>query len=389
MHAGRIIFAQLMDFLPTHEFNRCVRRYRGNHKVRRFSCRDQFLCMAFAQLTARESLRDIETCLRSMKHKLFHAGFRATVARNTLAKANENRHWRIYADLATVLIAQARRLYAGETFAVDLDQTVYAFDSTTIDLCLTLFPWAQFRRRKSAVKLHTLIDLRGNIPCFIHVSGGRMADVTSLDLLPIEAGSFYVMDRGYTDFERLYRFTQGLASFIIRAKSDLDFAYRAHRTVDKSTGLRSDTTIRLRGPKSATRYPELLRRINYYASDIDKRFVFLTNNFSLPALTIARLYKCRWQVELFFKWIKHYLRIKAFYGTSVNAVKTQVWIAVCVYVLVAIVKKELAIHRTMGEIMQILSITLFENTPLLQAFSLKCTEINNIQNHNQLSLFDF
>ena len=289
MHAGRIIFAQLMDFLPTHEFNRCVRRYRGNNKVRRFSCRDQFLCMAFAQLTARESLREIETCLRSMKHKLFHAGFRATVARNTLAKANENRDWRIYADLATVLIAQARRLYAGEAFAVDLDQTVYAFDSTTVDLCLTLFPWAQFRRHKSAVKLHTLIDLRGNIPCFIHVSGGRMADVTSLDLLPIEAGSFYVMDRGYTDFERLYRFTQSLAFFIIRAKRDLDFAYRAHRKVDKSTGLRSDTTIRLRGPKTSTRYPDPLRRITYYAADIDRRFVFLTNNFSLPALTIAQL----------------------------------------------------------------------------------------------------
>ena len=303
MHAGRIIFAQLMDFLPTHEFNRCVRRYRGNNKVRRFSCRDQFLCMAFAQLTARESLREIETCLRSMKHKLFHAGFRATVARNTLAKANENRDWRIYADLATVFIAQARRLYAGEAFAVDLDQTVYAFDSTTVDLCLALFPWAQFRRRKSAVKLHTLIDLRGNIPCFIHVSGGRMADVTSLDLLPIEAGSFYVMDRGYTDFERLYRFTQGLAFFIIRAKRDLAFAYRAHRKVDKSTGLRSDATIRLRGPKTSTRYPDSLRRITYYASDIDRRFVFLTNNFSLPALTIAQLYKSRWQVELFFKWI--------------------------------------------------------------------------------------
>lgn len=389
MHAGRIIFSQLMDFLPAHEFNRCVRRYRGNHKVRRFSCRDQFLCMAFAQLTARESLRDIETCLRSMKHKLFHAGFRATVARNTLAKANESRHWRIYADLATVLISQARRLYAGETFAVDLDQTVYAFDSTTIDLCLTLFPWAQFRRRKSAVKLHTLIDLRGNIPCFIHVSGGRMADVTSLDLLPIEAGSFYVMDRGYTDFQRLYRFTQSLAFFIIRAKRDLDFACRAHRKVDKSTGLRSDITIRLRGPKTSTRYPDPLRRIHYYASDIDKRFVFLTNNFTLPALTIAQLYKSRWQVELFFKWIKQHLRIKAFYGTSVNAVKTQVWIAVCVYVLVAIVKKELAIDRSMGEILQILSITLFEQTHLLQAFSHDSTTMATGSCHNQLSLFEF
>jgi len=389
MHAGRIIFAQLMDFFPTHEFNRCVRRYRGNYKVRRFSCRDQFLCMAFAQLTGRESLRDIETCLRSMRHKLFHAGFRATVARNTLAKANENRDWRIYADLAAVLIAHARRLYAGEAFAVDLDQTVYAFDSTTVDLCLTLFPWAQFRRRKSAVKLHTLIDLRGNIPCFVHVSGGRMADVTSLDLLPIEAGSFYVMDRGYTDFERLYRFTQGLAFFIIRAKRDLDFAYRAHREVDKSTGLRSDTTIRLRGPKTSKRYPAPLRRIHYYAAEIDKRFVFLTNNFALPALTIAQLYQCRWQVELFFKWIKQYLRIKAFYGTSINAVKIQVWVAVCVYVLVAIIKKELKIARSLGEILQILSISLFEKTPLLQAFSRDSLTMGNDLNHKQLSLFDF
>lgn len=389
MHAGRIIFAQLMDFLPTHEFKRCVTRYRGNRKVRRFSCRDQFLCMAFAQLTYRESLRDIETCLRAMQSKLYHAGFRGAIRRSTLADANESRDWRIYADFAAMLIDHARRLYRNEDFGVALKQTVYAFDSTTVDLCLSLFPWAQFRRHKSAVKLHTLIDLRGNIPCFIHVSGGRMADVTSLDLLPIEAGSFYVMDRGYTDFERLYRFTQGLAFFIIRAKRDLDFAYRAHRKVDRSTGLRSDTTIRLRGPKTSTRYPDLLRRITYYASDIDRRFVFLTNNFSLPALTIAQLYKSRWQVELFFKWIKQYLRIKAFYGTSVNAVKTQVWIAVCVYVLVAIIKKELRTDRSMGEILQILSISLFEKTPLLQAFSLECTEINNTQNHNQLSLFDF
>ena len=389
MHAGRIIFAQLMDFLPTHEFNRCVARYRGNYRMRRFSCWDQFLCMAFAQLTYRESLRDIETCLRSMAHKLYHAGIRATVARNTLAKANENRDWRIYADLATVLIARARHLYADEAFAVDLDQTVYAFDSTTIDLCLSLFPWAQFRRRKSAVKLHTLLDLRGNIPCFVHVSGGRMADVTSLDMLPIEAGSFYVMDRGYTDFERLYRFTQGLAFFIIRAKRDLHFVRRASREVDKSTGLRSDNTIRLCGPKTSTLYPDPLRRISYYAADIDKRFVFLTNNFALPALTIAQLYKSRWQVELFFKWIKQYLRIKAFYGTSINAVKTQVWIAVCVYVLVAIVKKELRIDRSLGEILQILSIALFEKTPILQAFSHDLLTMENGLNHNQLSLFDF
>jgi hypothetical protein len=311
------------------------------------------------------------------------------VARNTLAKANELRDWRIYADFAAVLIAHARRLYAKDSFAVDLDQTVYAFDSTTIDLCLTLFPWAKFRRRKSAVKLHTRIDLRGNIPCFVHVSGGKMADVTSLDLLPIEAGSFYVMDRGYTDFERLYRFTQGLAFFIIRAKRDLDFVRRAYRQVDKTTGLRSDSTIRLCGPKTSTLYPDPLRRICYYAADIDKRFVFLTNNFALPALTIALLYKCRWQVELFFKWIKQYLRIKAFYGTSINAVKTQLWIAVCVYVLVAIVRKELKIERSMGEILQIPSICLFEKTPILQAFSQDSLTMENGVDHNQLLLFNF
>jgi len=389
MNAEQTIFSQLLDFLPTYEFNRCVSRYRGNYRMRQFSCRDQFLCMAFAQLTYRESLRDIETCLRAMSHKLYHAGFRATIARSTLADANELRDWRIYADFAAVLIARARELYAKDSFAVDLEQTVYAFDSTTIDLCLTLFPWAQFRRRKSAVKLHTLIDLRGNLPGFVHVSGGKMADVTSLDLLPIEAGAFYVMDRGYTDFERLYRFTQGMAFFIIRAKRDLDFARRACREVDKTTGLRSDLTIILCGPKTSGLYPDPLRRVSYYAADIDKRFVFLTNNFNLPALTIAQLYKCRWQVELFFKWIKQYLRIKAFYGNSINAVKTQVWIAVCVYVLVAIVKKELKIERSLGEILQILSISLFEKMPLLQAFSLECTQDNMFGDCNQLSLFDF
>ena len=389
MNAGQTIFSQLMDFLPTHEFNRCVRRYRGNHRVRRFSCRDQFLCMAFAQLTYRESLRDIETCLRSVRHKLYHAGFRAIVARNTLAKANQRRDWRLYADFASVLIHHARQLYLHEAFGVDLEQTVYAFDSTTIDLCLSLFPWAQFRRRKSAVKLHTLIDLRGNIPCFVHVSSGRVADVTTLDLLPVEAGAFYVMDRGYTDFARLHRFTRGSAFFIIRAKRGMDFARRASREVDKSTGLRSDITIRLRGPRTATLYPDPLRRISYHAADIDKRFVFLTNNFTLPALTIAQLYKCRWQVELFFKWIKQNLRIKAFYGTSANAVKTQVWIAVCVYVLVAIAKKELRIDRSMGEMLQILSISLFEKTPLFQAFSHDITPMEEGLDRNQLSLFDF
>jgi len=389
MHAGRIVFAQLMDFLPKHEFHRCVRRYRGNRRVRRFSCLDQFLSMAFAQLTYRESLRDIETCLRAMQSKLYHVGIRGATSRSTLADANETRDWRIYADLGAGLIAQARRLYLHDDFGIALDQTAYAFDSTTVDLCLSLFPWAQFRRHKSAVKLHTLIDLRGNIPCFVHVSSGRVADVTVLDLLPIEAGAFYVIDRGYTDFARLHTFTEGLAFFVIRAKRDLDYARRDYREVDKSTGLRSDSTILLSGPRTATLYPDPLRRIIYYAADIDKRFVFLTNNFSLPALTIAQLYKRRWQVELFFKWIKQYLRIKAFYGTSVNAVKTQVWIAVCVYVLVAIVKKELKIERSLGEILQILSITLFEKTSILQAFSHECTTTNMTHDRNQLSLFEF
>ena len=362
MHAGQFILAQLTDFLPMHEFHRCVNRYRGDFRIRRFSCWDQFLCMFFAQLTYRESLRDIETCLRAMHSKLYHAGFRGIVARNTLAKANENRDWRIWADFAAVLIATARALYAHEPMVVDLDNAIYAFDSTTIDLCLTLFPWAKFRRRKSAVKLHTLLDLRGNIPCFIHISSGRMPDVKSLDLLPLEPGAFYVFDKGYIDFARLYRFTREMAFFVTRAKRDMVYVRRGRRRVDKSTGLRSDQTIVLCGPKTSDRYPAPLRRIAYYAEDLDKRFTFLTNNFSLPALSIALLYKCRWSVELFFKWIKQYLRIKAFYGTSPNAVKTQVWIGVCVYVLVAIIRKEMRIERSMSEILQILSVCLFEKT---------------------------
>ena len=389
MNSGRIIFSQLLDYLPMHEFHQCVRRYHGNRRTRKFSCAEQLLAMMFAQLTFRESLRDIATCLRAVKPKLYHIGFRGAVSRSTLADANEVRDWRIYAYLAAVLIARARNLYANDSFGLDLKETVYAFDSTTIDLCLSLFPWAQFRRHKSAVKLHTLIDLRGNIPCFVHVSGGSMADVRSLDILPIEAGAFYVMDRGYIDFQRLYRFTQGLAFFVTRAKRDLDFTRQSYREVDKTTGLRSDQTIVLCGPKTSERYPVPLRRISYYATDIDKRFAFLTNNFTLPALTIAQLYKCRWQVELFFKWINQNLRINAFYGTSTNAVKTQVWIAVCVYVLVAIIKKELNIERSLGEILQILSISLFEKMPILQAFSLECTETNMFSDCNQLSLFDF
>jgi transposase len=369
MDSGKLVFAQLMDFLPRRDFDTCVRRYGGNRRPRGFSCRDQFLCLAFAQLTFRESLRDIETCLRALKPKLYHAGFRGRVSRSTLADADRAHDWRIFADFAQVLIGRARNLYAGEPLAVKLERTVYALDSTTIDLCLSLFPWARFRRHKSAVKLHTLLDLRGNIPSFMRVSPGKTSDVTVLDCLPIEPGSFYVMDRGYIDFRRLHRFTSCSAFFVTRAKRGLDFSRRARRPVDKTTGLRSDQTIVLAGPKSSRLYPDPLRRIVYYDAENDRRFVFLTNNFTLAALTIARLYKCRWQVELFFKWIKQHLRIKTFYGTSENAVKTQVWIAISVYVLVAIVKKELGVEQSLHEILQILSVTLFEKTPIFQALS--------------------
>jgi hypothetical protein len=389
MDPGRIAFAHLMDFLPSHEFNRCVRRYRGNRRLRRFSCWDQFLAMAFAQLTYRESLRDIETCLRALRPKLYHAGFRGLIARNTLAKANENRDWRIYADLAAMLIAQARALYADEPFAVDLDQAAYAFDSTTIDLCLALFPWAKFRRHKAAVKLHTLLDLRGNIPCFVHITSGKVHDVNALDHLILEPGAFYMLDRGYVDFARLYRFTQAGAFFVTRAKRRLDYSRRECRAIDRSTGLRADQTVTLNGPLTSRLYPDGLRRISYVDPDRDKRLVFLTNNFALPPLTIARLYRCRWQVELFFKWIKQHLRIKAFFGLSQNAVKTQVWIAVAVYVLVAIIKKELALPRSLNEILQILSIGLFEKTPVFKDFLLEGDEMENAMNHNQLQLFDF
>ena len=389
MHAGRFLFAQLMAFLPKREFDRCVHKYRGNYRTRRFSCFDQFLCMAFAQLTYRVSLRDIEICLNSLKPKLYHAGFRGNIARNTLAKANQHRDWRIYADFAGILIAQARQLYAGDPLSLELEQTVYAFDSTTIDLCLALFPWARFRQRKGAVKLHTLIDLRGNIPCFIHISSGKMHDVNALDHLPLEPGAFYVMDRGYIDFRRLYVFQVHMAFFVTRAKKNLQYRCRAQSRVDKSTGLRCDQTIVLTGSKTATEYPVPLRRVKYVDPETGKRLVFLTNNLVLDALTIAQLYKCRWQVELFFKWIKQHLRIKAFYGTSENAVKTQVWIAISVYVLVAIVKKELKLKRSLNDILQILSLTLFEKTPLFQALSQQIAPNKEGPRHNQLSLFDF
>jgi transposase len=389
MNTGKFLFAQLMAFLPKRSFDQFVRKYRGNYRVRKLSCYDQFLCMAFAQLTFRSSLRDIETCLNSLRPNLYHAGFRGTIARNTLAKANQIRNWRIYFDFATVLIAHARKLYAGQRMAVHLKKTIYAFDSTTIDLCLKLFPWARFRKRKAAVKLHTLIDLRGNIPCFVHISSGKMHDVNVLDLLILEPGAFYVMDRGYIDFARLYVFQQHVAFFVTRAKKNLQCRRIACRRVNKTTGLRCDQTIRLTGKDSRRNYPAPLRRIKYIDPETGKRFVFLTNNFVLSALTIAKLYKSRWQVELFFKWIKQNLRIKTFFGLSENAVRTQIWIAVSVYVLVAIVKKELKLERSMSEILQILSLSLFEKTPLFEALSRKNAQTVEGASHNPLSLFDF
>lgn len=369
MNRGRTIFAQLMDLLPLAEFRRCVERYRGDYKVQSFSCLDQFLCLAFAQLTCRESLRDIETCLRAHGSQLYHMGFRGDISRNTLAHANQQRDWRIYADFARRLIAQARALYQHEPFAVELDQTVYVFDSTTVDLCLSLFPWAQFRRRKSAVKVHTLLDLRGNIPTAVYVTGGQVHDVNLLDELALEAGAFYLLDRGYIDYRRLYQFTQALAFFVTRAQLDTRYRRCGWRPVDHATGVRSDQTIRLTGPKSSLRYPAPLRRIHYFDAEKQLRLIFLTNNFQLRALTIAQLYRARWQVELFFRWIKQHLRIRTFYGTSPNAVKTQVWVAITVYVLVAILKKELQLDLSLYQILQILSVTVFEKTPISWAFS--------------------
>jgi len=388
VHAGRLIFAQLMDFLPLAAFRRSVARYQGDYKVRGFSCLDQFLCLAFAQLTYRESLRDIETCLRAMQPKLYHMGIRGRVARSTLADANEARDWRIVADFAHVLIAIAKPLYAAEPFGVELAGTVYAFDSTTIDLCLALFPWARFRQTKGAIKLHTLLDLRGNIPEVVYISDGKLHDVKALDVLVLLPGAYYVLDRGYLDFGRLFRFQQAGAFFVTRAKTNLQYARRASHPVDKTTGLRCDQTIVLTGPKTATLYPLPLRRIRYTDPTTGKRLVFLTNNFTLPALTIAQLYKARWQVELFFKWIKQHLRIKAFYGTSPNAVKTQVWIAVSVYVLVAILKKRLGLPQSLYTILQVLSVTLFEKTPIYQALAQMPDTIAEDEGCNQLLLFD-
>ena len=388
MYSGQLVFAQLMEHLPLHTFRRCVQRYPSKYPTKTFSHLDQFLCMTFAQLTYRESLRDIETCLRAHQAKLYHLGIRGHVAKSTLADANELRDWRIYADFAMSLIQTARALYASDSFAGELEQTIYALDTTTIDLCLSVFPWARFRSTKAAVKMHTLLDLRGNIPSFVHISDGKMHEVNVLDILIPEAGSFYIMDRGFTDFARWFVLHQAQAFFIIRAKSNLTWRRLYSRAVDKSTGLRCDQTIVLTVPKARKNYPQHLRRIKFHDTEHDKEWVFLTNNFDLPALTIAQLYRWRWQVELFFKWIKQHLRIKRFYGITENAVKTQIWIAITVYVLVAIVKKRLNTQGSLYTILQILSLTLFEKTPLDQL--LKNTEIQMImtENNNQLNLFN-
>ena len=388
MNTGRTIFSQLVEFLPVHDFRKCVRRYRGDYKVLSFSCLDQFLCMAFAQLTYRESLRDIEACLRSVQSKLYHMGIRGGISRNTLANANENRNWRIYADFAQVLIHIARPLYINDPLAVDLEQTVYALDSTTIDLCLSLFPWARFRKHKGAVKMHALLDLRGNIPSFIKITDGKFHDVKVLDELIPEPGSYYVMDRGYLDFSRLYTLTQCMAFFVMRAKGNLQFRRVYSHPADKAAGIKSDQTISLTGFYSSKDYPDHLRRIRFFDLEKKKMLTFLTNDFSLPAESISLLYKSRWQIELFFKWIKQHLRIKAFFGTSENAVKTQIWIAISMYVLVAIIRKRLHLDMSLYTILQILSITVFEKRPLIQVLSNFDPGNQMNENANQLLLFD-
>ena len=388
MHTGKLVFSQVIDHLPLHIFQKCVNRYQGNYKVKNFSCLDQYLCMAFAQMTFRESLRDIEACLRAQKSKLYHMGIRAGISRNTLANANKVRDWRIYADFAQALIQTARRLYINEKFNFELENTAYALDSSTIDLCLSVFPWAHFRKTKAAIKLHTLLDLRGNIPTFIHITDGKPHDVNVLDILIPEAGSLYVMDRGYTDFARLYTMHQSTAFFVIRAKTNLKCQRIYSHPVDKTKGLRCDQTVRLTGFYTAKDYPEKLRRIKYYDHESGRIFVFLTNNFLLPAMTITELYRCRWQIELFFKWIKQHLRIKTFYGTSENAVKTQIWIAVSVYVLMAIIKKRLNLDISLYTILQIVSVTVFNKTPLYQMLTDIGYKTIAAVDDNQLKLFE-
>jgi len=387
MNHGRLVFAQLMQHLPLTTFRRCVSRYQGERKVHTFSCLDQFLCMAFAQLTARESLRDIEACLRAQRSKLYHLGIRSAVARNTLANANAVRDWRIFADFAQSLIGIARPLYVDEPFGVDLKDTVYALDATTIDLCLSVFPWAHFQSTKAAIRLHTLLDLRGNIPTFIHISDGKLHEVSVLDQLLPEAGAFYIMDRGFLDFERLYRFHQAGSFFVTRAKSNTRLQRRYSQRVDRSVGLLCDQTVFLTGEYTPRTYQAPLRRIRFKDSQTKKTLTFLTNNFNLPAFTISELYRCRWQVELFFKWIKQHLRIRAFFGTSENAVKSQIWIAVSVYVLVAIVKKRLQLPGRLYQTLQILSLTMFERMPLNQLLAKAATDDLDIDSRKQLSLF--
>jgi hypothetical protein len=388
VYSGKVVFSQVMEFLPLQIFHQCVDRYDGNYKVKEFTCLDQYYCMAFAQITYRESLRDIEACLRAQQGKLYHMGIRGPVSRNTLANANKVRDWHIYADLALSLIATARKLYSKEPFLGDLNETVYALDATTIDLCLSLFPWAHFRQTKGAIKLHTLLDLRGNIPSFIHISNGKLHEVNTLDIIPVEVGSFYIMDRGYLDYTRLYALSQAAAFFVTRAKSNLKCRRVYSYPVDRSTGLIYDQSVLLTVPKPAGNYPAKLRRVKYHDAQTDKILVFLTNNFTLPPLTIATLYRCRWQLELFFKWIKQNLRIKTFYGTSENAVKTQIWIAVSVYVLVAIMKKQLNIRASLYTILQVLSVSAFERTLLFQLLEQPDYISDRNQHDNQLILFN-
>ncbi|MBF0432429.1 MAG: IS4 family transposase [Fibrobacteria bacterium] len=388
MNKDSTVFTQVMELLPQHEFRKCVKRYKGNYKVQKFTCHDQFLCMTFAQLTYRESLRDIESCLRSMKSKLYNMGFRGKISKSTLADANENRDWRIYADFAQVLINRARSLYIDEDFGVDLKEMVYALDASTIDLCLSLFPWAKFRKKKGAIKLHTLIDLRGNIPVFVSITEGKVHDVNVLDHLFLEPGAIYVMDRGYLDFARLFEMTKTSAYFVIRSKRNTQLSRVYSAPVDKATGLRCDQTVVFTGYKAARDDPKKLRRIKFYDAEKKRSFVFLTNNFVLPAMTITKLYKSRWQIELFFKWIKQHLRIKAFYGTSENAVKTQIWIAISIYVLVAIMKKELKLESSLYTILQILSVTIFEKSPILGVLTDDQLQDETFIHHNQLNLFN-
>ena len=388
MNLGRTVFSQLIGFLPDREFRRCVTRYEGDQRLRSFSCWDQFLCMAFAQFTYREGLRDIEACLRSSPDKLYHMGIRGRVSRSTLADANERHDWRIFADFAQILITRARVLYAHDPFGAELDGSAYALDSTTIDLCLAMFPWARFRERKGAVKMHTLIDLHGNIPLFVCVTDGKVHDVNILDQVVPEAGAFYVMDRGYLDFERLYRLTLAAAFFVTRTKGNVLLQRRYSHAVDAASGVKSDHTVILVTPGSVKNYPAALRRVRYFDAEHQRFLVFLTNNFELPALTIADLYKSRWQVELFFKWIKQHLRIKAFFGTSQNAVKTQIWIAISIYVLVAIVRKELKLSASLYQILQVASVTIFERTPILQALQQQHAGEKSTPFSNQLSLPD-